>query len=74
MSALWAGAHDVGAEPATVVDFRPTQDLEVPRPLRLLLTAGWNLTESVGLPVGAYLIAAAPGRRAGGHLAHRGHP
>jgi hypothetical protein len=66
MSALWAGAHDVGAEPATVVDFRPTQDLEVPRPLRLLLTAGWNLTESVGLPVGAYLIAAALyGRYAG---------
>lgn len=33
-------------------------DLEVPRPLRLLLTAGWNLTESVGLPVAAYVVAA----------------
>ena len=34
------------------------EDLEVPRPLRLLLTAGWNLTESVGLPVAAYVTAA----------------
>jgi hypothetical protein len=33
-------------------------DLEVPRPLRLLLTAGWNLTESIGLPVAAYAAAA----------------
>ncbi len=42
------------------------EDLEVPRPLRLLLTAGWNLTESVGLPVSAYLIAAAlDGRNVG---------
>jgi hypothetical protein len=32
-------------------------DLEIPRPLRLLLTAGWNLTESIGLPVAAYLAA-----------------
>ena len=30
------------------------EDLELPRPLRLLLTAGWNLTESAGLPVAAY--------------------
>ena len=28
---------------------RAAGDLELPRPLRLLLTAGWNLTESVGL-------------------------
>jgi hypothetical protein len=34
------------------------QDLEVPRPLRLLLTAGWSLTESAGLPVGAYAVVA----------------
>ena len=27
-------------------------------PLRLVVTAGWNLTESVGLPVAAYAIAA----------------
>jgi hypothetical protein len=42
------------------------QDLEVPRPLRLLLTAGWSLTESAGLPVGAYAVAAwIDGRNAG---------
>jgi hypothetical protein len=33
---------------------RAAGDLEFPRPLRLLLTAGWNLTESIGLPVAAY--------------------
>jgi hypothetical protein len=33
-------------------------DLELPRPLRLLLTAGWNLTESLGLPLAAYAVAA----------------
>src|SRR5450432_1624345 len=41
-------------------------DLELPRPLRLLLTAGWNLTESVGLPVAAYVIAAWLGGRDAG--------
>jgi hypothetical protein len=40
--------------------------LEVPRPLRLLLTAGWSLTESVGLPAAAYILAARlDGRDAG---------
>src|SRR5450432_3839618 len=40
--------------------------LEVPRPLRLILTAGWDLTESIGLPVAAYVAAAWPdGRNAG---------
>jgi hypothetical protein len=44
----------------------PAGDLELPRPLRLLLTAGWNLTESVGLPVAAYAAAAwLDGRDAG---------
>jgi hypothetical protein len=41
-------------------------DLEVPRPLRLLFTAGWSLTESAGLPVAAYVVAAwLDGRDAG---------
>jgi hypothetical protein len=45
---------------------RGAEDLEVPRPLRLLLTAGWSLTESAGLPAAAYLIAAwLDGRDAG---------
>jgi hypothetical protein len=37
---------------------RAPGDLEIPRPLRLLLTAGWNLTESIGLPAAAYAAAA----------------
>jgi hypothetical protein len=42
------------------------EDVEVPRPLRLLLTAGWSVTESVGLPVAAYVVAAwLDGRDAG---------
>jgi hypothetical protein len=42
------------------------EDLEVPRPLRLFLTASWNLTESIGLPAAAYLAAARlDGRDAG---------
>jgi hypothetical protein len=44
-------------------------DLEVPRPLRLILTAGWNLTESVGLPVAAYAAAAWAGGRDAGMVA-----
>jgi hypothetical protein len=37
-------------------------DLELPAPARLALTAGWNLAESLGLPVVAYLA----GERLGG--------
>jgi hypothetical protein len=39
-----------------------SDDLELPRPWRLMLTAGWNLAESLGLPVLAYVI----GDRLGG--------
>jgi len=40
--------------------------LELPRPVRLLRTAGVNLTESFGLPTGGYLLAASlAGRDAG---------
>jgi hypothetical protein len=38
------------------------RDLEMPRPARLALTAGWNLAESLGLPLAAYAI----GERFGG--------
>jgi hypothetical protein len=34
------------------------EHLELPRPWRLALTAGWNLAESLGLPVAGYLIGA----------------
>lgn len=33
-------------------------DPEIPRLLRLLLTAGWNLSESIGLPAAAHAVAA----------------
>jgi hypothetical protein len=35
-----------------------SEDLELPRPWRLTLTAGWNIAESLGLPVAAYAIGA----------------
>jgi hypothetical protein len=34
------------------------ESLELPRPLQLLRTTGWNLTESFGLPLGGYVLAA----------------
>ena len=40
--------------------------LELPRPVPLLRTAGWNLAESFGLPTASYLVAASlAGRDAG---------
>jgi hypothetical protein len=40
--------------------------LELPSPGRLLLMVGWNLGESLGLPVAGYLVAAAlSGQQAG---------
>lgn len=42
------------------------EHLELPRPLRLLRTSVWSLTESAGLPVAAYALAAwLAGRDAG---------
>jgi hypothetical protein len=35
--------------------------LELPRPWRLMVTAGWNLAESLGLPVAGYFVGAALG-------------
>ena len=36
----------------------------MPRPGRLILTAGWNLAESLGLPAAGYLAGAALGGQA----------
>jgi hypothetical protein len=59
-------ARDDGAGSVPAANVRVTEDLELPRPLRLALTAGWSVTESVGLPVAAYLAAAwLDGRNAG---------
>jgi len=66
MTGATAREYDDGAGPLLAASARMAGDLEVPRPLRLILTAGWNLTESVGLPVAAYAVAAwADGRDAG---------
>ena len=43
-----------------------TQVLELPRPWRLVLTAGWNLAESLGLPVAGYVVGAKLGGQAAG--------
>ena len=62
-------ARDDGAGSVPAASVRITEDLELPRPLRLALTAGWNLSESVGLPVAAYVAAAWPGGRNAGLVA-----
>lgn len=43
--------------------------LELPRPRRLMLTAGWNLAESLGLPVAGYLVGARLGGQGAGMAA-----
>ena len=50
----------------------PRDDLELPRPWRLILTAGWNLAEALGLPVAGYLVGAMLGGRAAGMVAATG--
>jgi len=52
--------------------FAMAEHLELPRPARLMLTAGWNLAESLGLPVAAYFAGAALGGRSAGMLAATG--
>jgi hypothetical protein len=69
MTAARATEHDDGAGPIPAASAWMGGDLEVPRPLRLTLTAGWNLTESVGLPVAAYAVAAWAGGRDAGMVA-----
>jgi len=47
--------------------FAMAEHLELPRPWRLMLTAGWNLAESLGIPVVAYFAGASfRGRERGG--------
>src|SRR6202050_2879391 len=49
--------------------FAMAEHLEFPRPWRLMLTAGWNLAESLGIPVAGYFIGARLGGRAAGMVA-----
>jgi hypothetical protein len=51
------------ADPALAA---PRECLELPRPVRLVRTAGWNLAESFGLPTGCYILAAWLGGRDAG--------
>jgi hypothetical protein len=69
MTAATVRAPHAGTGPFPAASALMAGDLEVPRPLRLVLTAGWNLTESVGLPVGAYAVAAWLGGRDAGLIA-----
>jgi hypothetical protein len=66
MTAAMVTARPDGAGSSPAASTCMAGDLELPRPLRLLLTAGWNLTESVGLPVTAYVAAAWLGGRDAG--------
>jgi hypothetical protein len=52
--------------------FAMAEHLELPRPWRLMLTAGWNLAESLGLPVAGYLVGEQLGGRDTGMLAATG--
>src|SRR5258708_39384189 len=45
------------------------ENLELPRPLRLLRMTAWNLTESVGIPIAAFAIASWLGGRDAGIIA-----
>jgi hypothetical protein len=69
MIAATARAGDDGAGASPEASNRAAGDLEVPRPLRLLLTAAWSLTESAGLPVAAYALAARVDGRGAGTIA-----
>jgi hypothetical protein len=49
--------------------FAMAEHLELPRPRRLMLTAGWNLAESLALPVAGYFVGSKLGGRDAGMLA-----
>ena len=49
--------------------FAMAEHLELPRPWRLMLTAGWNLAESLGIPIAGYFLGAKLGGRDAGMMA-----
>jgi hypothetical protein len=66
MSEPGAGLRVPTPTPATAPATVTSECLELPRPARLVRTAGLNLAESFGLPTGAYILAAwLAGRDAG---------
>jgi hypothetical protein len=62
-------AEDAGQAPGGTA--RP-ECLELPRPARLLRTAGWNLAEAFGLPTGCFIVAGWLGGRDAGMWAMLG--
>ena len=50
----------------------PRECLELPGPWRLILTAGWNLAESLALPVAGYLVGAVLAGQAAGMVVATG--
>ena len=65
---------DTPVDPATrhaagVGNLPAFRDLEMPRPARLALTAGWNLAESLGLPVAGYAVGDLLGGQGAGMVA-----
>jgi hypothetical protein len=64
MTSLLAGRQDD--------DSADHEDLELPRLWRLILTAGWNLAESLGLPAVGYLVGTALGGQAAGMVVATG--
>jgi hypothetical protein len=63
---------DLPAEVGEDARSAPRGELEMPRPGRLILTAGWNLAESLGLPAAGYLAGAALGGQAAGMVTATG--
>src|ERR1700741_1132514 len=55
--------------PDRTADVPATGDVELPAPGRLALTAGWNLAESLGLPLLAYAVGARLGGQGPGMAA-----
>jgi ABC-type transport system involved in multi-copper enzyme maturation permease subunit len=69
MSSGDCSQQDFAARPEVGSSSRNAGQLELPSPWRLLLMVGWNLGESLGLPLAAYLLAAALSGRVAGMLA-----
>jgi hypothetical protein len=69
MSAGGSGQQDLSSEAEVAPGARTAGQLELPCPWRLLLTVGWNLAESLGLPVAGYIVGAALSGKAAGMVA-----
>jgi hypothetical protein len=72
MSLRSGSAPDLPAEARRPACCPAGDHLELPRPGRLALTAGWNLAESLGIPVAGYLVGAGRGGQAAGMVTATG--